>query len=457
MHNVNFRTSFEVENAKLALNSISIYRNLLKDKVIGSLYVLLDYVTGEKVDLDNTADLYNDFFFKLAQSGSNSLENYIVNKIVFDENPFSIKQQFNKPYEGQKDIENAVKNDLKNLQIVARFKGRIIKDGLSKSLEDSNYKFVVNAFPEWDTEKTLKSDEVVEYIKAIKEKFYNSDNWDKCVDDLKNFHGNYGCGEFAKYRAFAWDHIDGKEQFKGISNPDPIQLSQLIGYKDERSVVIENTLQFLKGFSSNNVLLHGDRGTGKSSTVKAILNKYYAEGLRMIELPKAYIVDFPEIIRNLKNRSQKFIVFIDDLVFGDNEESYTTLKSVLEGGLESRSSNILIYATSNRRHLVKEYFSDREQDSDELHVSDSKQEKLSLADRFGINVLFSSPDKKEYLEIVDGLANRRKIDIDKEILHREANKWEMWYNGRSARTAVQFIDWLEGHKLVGDELTLDKE
>lgn len=448
MQYIEFQSNFKIRSTRLALESISIYRNLLRDPVIKKLYLLLDYADGDKVSLEKIIDLYNSFFFELLQSGAASLEGYIVDKIIFDENPFS-RDGFN--------IGRVVSNDLKNLQLVSRFSSADIKSALAESIGDSEYGYVVEELPDWDNTENSAYENSVDYIKHMEKKFYSSDDWRKCAVLLEKFHHDYGYGIFARYRAFVWEHESGKGKLKSISDPDPIQLSDLIGYKDERSVVIENTLQFLNGFPANNVLLHGDRGTGKSSTVKAILNKYYKQGLRMIELPKSYIADFPDIIRILRDKPQKFIIFIDDLVFGDNEESYTALKSVLEGGLEQRSRNILIYATSNRRHLVKEYFSDRlgsqdRNNEEEIHSGDSRQEKLSLADRFGINVVFISPDKKKYLEIVEGIAKKRKLNIDRETLHREAVKWEMWYNGRSPRTAVQFVDWIEGHKsIVGSE------
>ncbi|WP_446897308.1 ATP-binding protein [Clostridium sp. LBM24168] len=443
MQYIDFQPNFKIRGAKLALKSISIYRNLLKDPVINKLYSLLDCMDGSDVSLEEVVDLYNGFFFELLQSGANSLESHMVDKIIFDENPFS-KERLN--------IEKAVSNDLKNLQLAARISSTEIKGVLAHGILDNECRYVVEELPEWNN-KNARDEDATDYIESIKEKFYSSDDWRKCIDYLKKFHHDYGYGIFARYRAFVWEHESGKGKFKSITDPDPIQLSDLIGYKEERSVVVENTLQFLNGFPANNVLLHGDRGTGKSSTVKAILNKYYSLGLRMIELPKAYLTDFPDIIRKLRNKPQKFIIFIDDLVFGDNEESYTALKSVLEGGLERRSKNILIYATSNRRHLVKEYFSDRlgsqdRNNEEEIHSGDSRQEKLSLADRFGINIVFVSPDKKKYLEIVDGIVKKRKLNIDRETLHREAVKWEMWYNGRSPRTAVQFVDWIEGHKSI---------
>ncbi|MGB9793080.1 MAG: ATP-binding protein, partial [Thermacetogeniaceae bacterium] len=218
----------------------------------------------------------------------------------------------------------------------------------------------------------------------------------------------------------------------------------------ERAEVIENTIHFLSGFPANNVLLYGDRGTGKSSTVKALLNEFHERGLRLVELPKEYLSDFPEVLRKLKGRCLKFIIFIDDLAFEDSAESYTALKAVLEGGLESRPSNVVVYATSNRRHLIKEKFSDRGglhygSPDDEVRAHDTIQEKLSLADRFGITVIFPSPDKEQYLKIVEGIAAKRGLNIEKEQLHEEALRWEKRNNGRSPRTARQFVDWLEGH------------
>jgi predicted AAA+ superfamily ATPase len=229
-----------------------------------------------------------------------------------------------------------------------------------------------------------------------------------------------------------------------------INMDDLYSYERERREVLENTLQFLKGYQANNVLLYGDRGTGKSSTVKALVNEYHGKGLRIIEVPKGYLSDFPEIIRLLRGRSQKFIIFVDDLTFDDSTANYTALKAVLEGGLESRPSNVVIYATSNRRHLVKERFSDRPDslDTDEIHKNDSVQEKLSLADRFGITVIFTAPDQERYLEIASALAEQRGLQVQQNILKKEALKWANRHNGRSPRTARQFIDWLEGHLAI---------
>ena len=435
----------------LALDSLSIYRGLLKDKVINNLKSLLCCINKVNVELRDVVNSYSDYYFELAKSGTLSLQEYLIDKIIFDENPFSFTSQAIKTNGYNSLLEKAVLQDLKALQLVSKLEPKIIKSEICELFKMSSYQPYISGLPDWALDSQLSGGP--DYIQQIKEKFYHSNQWDSCLEDLKNFHRRYGCGDFARYIAFVWEKPDGQGYLKGIDHPDSITLTELVEYQNERSRVIENTLQFLKGFPANNVLLYGDRGTGKSSTVKAILNEYHTHGLRMVEVPKAYLADFPKIIRHLKDRAQKFIIFIDDLVFGDNEENYTSLKAVLEGGLESKTPNILIYATSNRRHLVKEYFSERAglhsgNHNEEVHAGDSMQEKLSLADRFGINVVFTSPDQNRYLRIVEGIAASRNLSINQERLQREALQWALWYNGRSARTAKQFIDWIEGHEIL---------
>jgi predicted AAA+ superfamily ATPase len=441
----------EIKSSKLALDSLCIYRNLLKDPVIEKLKALLEYICLDEKQLSSTINLYNDFLYSLLQTYADSLEDYIAEKIIFDENSFSKNVHKNESDKKKALIKRSVASDLENLQMLATLDSRNIKNYLMEYFNEEEFKHILEKLQDWQVKCEYMDTEVYpKNIRAIKEKLFTSNRWDELTNELQTFHRQYGCGLFAEFRAFVWEHSEGKGHFIGVKNPDPVELEDLIGYEDQRQVIIENTVQFLKGFAANNVLLHGDRGTGKSSTVKAILNKYYKDGLRMIEVPKARLTDFPDIIRNLKERPQRFIIFVDDLVFGDDEESYTALKAILEGGLENKSSNILIYATSNRRHLVKEYFNERPGIGEEVHSGDSVQEKLSLADRFGINVVFSSPDQKKFLEIVDGIAAKRNLNMDKETLHREAKKWELWYNGRSARTARQFVDWIEGHSRINN-------
>ncbi|HZK54954.1 MAG TPA: ATP-binding protein [Desulfosporosinus sp.] len=435
----------------LALDSLSIYRGLLKDKVLSRLKALLICLDKGDTSLRKVVNLYNDFYFQLAKSSTLCLKDYIIDKIVFDENPFSFKLQTVECRDSDCALDKAVCHDLKGLQLVAKLDPSNLKAEIAKLFESQGNLPIIEGMPNWLLESETTSS--LDHIQRMKARFTTCQHWDECLDDLRAFHKTYGCGIYARYIAFVWEKKNGQGSLKGIDSPDDITLNELVDYQNVRSKVIENTLQFLEGSPSNNVLLYGDRGTGKSSTVKAILNEYHSYGLRMLEVPKAYLADFPLIIRHLKARPQKFIIFVDDLVFGDNEENFTSLKAVLDGGVECKTPNIVIYATSNRRHLVKEYFSERAglqsgNHDEEVHAGDTMQEKLSLADRFGISVVFSSPDQNQYLKIVDGIAANRHLEIDTERLHREALQWELSYNGRSARTARQFVDWLEGHEEV---------
>lgn len=433
----------KIAAADIYMESLSIYRKILDNGAVKKLKDMLDYLCSDNVDIKRAVGLYGQFYLNFAATKTKSLEEYIIGEAISDENPFTIRGEY---------IQEA-SEDIKRLKCISKLQSEDIKVFLLKNF--SEYSAVIEKLPEWKCEMSQGFDENIypEHIKVLFEAFINEDNWENRTEILLDFHRNYGTGIFARYRAFVWEKINDDGQIRGIESPDPIKLSQMVGYETERSMVIENTMHFIEGCSANNVLLYGDRGTGKSSTVKAILNEYYTRGLRMIEVPKANLRDFPEVIREIKERPQRFIIFVDDLVFGDDEESYTALKAVLEGGLECKTSNIVIYATSNRRHLIKEYFSERagmlsDDPGEEVRAHDSREEKLSLSDRFGISVVFSSPDQSKYLEIVDGLADQRGIKADKETLHKEALKWALWYNGRSARTANQFIDWMEGKEKI---------
>lgn len=232
-----------------------------------------------------------------------------------------------------------------------------------------------------------------------------------------------------------------------MTHTNEITLDDLKTYEEPRRRVLENTQAFMNGLPANNVLLYGDRGTGKSSTVHAILNRYAPEGLRMIEMPKSAIAEFPKVVEKLRGTALKFIIFIDDLSFSTNDSSYAQLKAALEGGLAARRDNMLIYATSNLRHLVREKFSDRE--GDELHRRDTMQEQLSLADRFGLMVTFINPGRQQYYDILDGIAADRQLPVSAEELHAGAERWALSRGGRSPRTARQYIDHLEARLKLG--------
>ncbi len=260
------------------------------------------------------------------------------------------------------------------------------------------------------------------------------------------FYKDFGVGKFGLHKAFGVTNTEGEVNIVPITNVSHIHFSDLVGYEIQKKKLKDNTDAFVSGKKANNCLLFGDAGTGKSSSVKALLNEYYDRGLRMIEVYKHQFQDLPKIIAQVKNRNYRFIIYMDDLSFEEFEIEYKYLKAVIEGGLEKKPDNVLIYATSNRRHLVSERFSDKEGRRDALHASDTVQEKLSLAARFGVTIFFSSPSKKEFQNIVKVLAERSDIGLSEEELFLEANKWELSHGGLSGRTAQQFVDYLLGQK-----------
>lgn len=430
-----------------AADSLIIYRQLLQDEVLTELRSLLKLVFNNRsADPFSAAGLYCSVCSRLYSAGM-GLKEYVLKKLLHSENCFSHAAGVN----GADCLDNALKasvrHDLEALYTIASLEPELLKGWISgETGSEGRLAESFKSLPGWP-DKRMRID--AGFADSILALFMESGNWGGLAEKLAEYHFQHGSGIFSEYKAFVWKHDGSGGYLEGVESPDPVTFAELVSYEVERSAVIENTEQFLSGHPANNVLLYGTKGTGKSATVKALLNEYCSRGLRMIEVPKKLLADFPDIIRQLSGRGQKFILFIDDLAFEDNEENYTAIKAALEGGLERKPDNVLVYATSNRSHLIKERFSDRAgfasgDPDDEVHAADTMQEKLSLSDRFGITVVFTPPDKNRYLDIVDGIAERRGLDVDKEYLHREALKWELRFNGRSPRTARQFVDWLEG-------------
>ena len=263
------------------------------------------------------------------------------------------------------------------------------------------------------------------------------------LNTVCDFYKDAGVGCIGLFKAFRVGHDDNdRPVITPVISVEHKYLKDLIGYDIQKKKITDNTEAFLAGSKANNVLLFGDSGTGKSSCIKAILNEYYDDGLRMIEIYKHQFKDLSAIINQVKDRNYKFIIYMDDLSFEEFEIEYKFLKAVIEGGLEKRPDNVLIYATSNRRHLVREKYSDKEERDDDLHTRDTVAEKLSLSARFGVSVYFGSPDKKLFNEIVKGLAQKNNIKVDENTLLMEANKWELSHGGLSGRTAEQFISYM---------------
>ncbi len=252
----------------------------------------------------------------------------------------------------------------------------------------------------------------------------------------------YGYGDIATYRAFRWD-----KNLIGVRHFESILLNDLIGYAHQKELLIGNTTAFIDGKPANNVLLVGARGTGKSSSVKALVNEFYSSGLRLVQITKPQLKNLPEIMEALRKfLSKHFIIFMDDLSFEESEAEYKYLKSAIEGGVESRPENVLIYATSNRRHLIRETWRDRSEEHEEIYRDDSTNETISLSDRFGLIIHYYSPTQAEYLEIIRSMLKKNGIELDEENLRLEGLRWEMTHSGRNGRTAQQFVNHFLGQR-----------
>ncbi len=408
------------------LVSLSVYRGVLHRPVTAAFLSLLEAACGG--DPDSLCSRWGEFCgILLRQGGLDSLPAAMAAEAAADENPFTIrltKGETGAAEAGAPDrLTQAALRDLTVLYEAAA----IPPDKLLSPLDPA----VAARLPDWGTNAAPAPFDVP---------------WGEALPGLAAYHAANGCGRFAAHRAFLWR--DGALQ--PVEHPDPIRLSDLKDYTAQRQIAIDNTLAFLDGFEANNMLLYGDRGTGKSSTVKALLNEYAGRGLRMIEMPKEALCELPDLTGFLAGLPMKFILFIDDLSFSGNDDSFAALKAVLEGGLASRPANVLVYATSNRRHLLRESFRDR--DGDEVHAADTVQEAVSLSDRFGISLTFLMPDKRRFLDIVEQMAADRGLRADRDTLLAAAERWAIERGARSPRYARQFVADAEARIARGDAL-----
>lgn len=417
----------EISLLNIRLSALSVYNGLLRDQLIHSLRELLGAMKDSPSEF---AARWGVFFSLLSAEDcrAESLSDAIYNKAVYDDNVFTRAAAGGEIFGGGADKSwsdgrtlDAVHKDLATLRQLAALTPDDVLAAYPRRDEFGDNPFDI--LPRWD----CGSAEIT-------------------YDGIVRFHMANGCGEYAKYIAF----VRRAGRCVPIPNPDIIALESLKGYEDVRQPVIDNTIAFLSGLPANNCLLYGDRGTGKSSTVKALLNEFCDRGLRLIELPKPYLSEYPDIVQEIAGLPLKFIIFIDDLSFQAGDENYAALKGVLEGGIASRPDNALIYATTNRRHMLNEAFSDRR--GDEIHASDTIQESLSLSDRFGVQVTFLAPDRANYFRIIHALALERRLRVDSLELELAAERWAIAKGGRSPRTAVQFIDDAEARLARGLEL-----
>ncbi len=370
----------------------------------------------------------------------NLWHNYLTFLLITDENPFSITCEKVGAKDGS--CNYFAKNDFKAFMQLFNydFKPLEKKLGIDCFSVISDYKAIGK--PE-----LMYNKNVSEKVQKLSLALEAAKNEDEFFDEVTCFYRDYGVGMFGLNKAFRFSSDEsGSIKFMPINNMEKVMLSDLIGYEIQKKKLVDNTKAFVEGRKANNVLLFGDSGTGKSTSIKAIVNEFYDKGLRMIEIYKHQFKDLSNVIASIKNRNYKFIIYMDDLSFEEFEIEYKFLKAVIEGGVETKPDNILIYATSNRRHLIKETWNDRNdvEVDNGMHRSDTMQEKLSLVNRFGVTINFSKPSQKEYFNIVIELARKSGVTLSDEKLCAEANKWELSHGGISGRTAQQFINYVLG-------------
>ena len=392
----------DLKTLGLRLNSLTLFRELLDDPIINALTRCIDTLAkgekGEKIAA------YCSFVSLLYKKGGN-LSKYLREAVRDSENVYICTVgKGEKPAEF---LENALKSELNILGEVATLTSAELSRGIDSDI----------FLPEYQTENFSLADFYKEHITNI---------------------GKNGYGIYARYRMF---YLGADNKIVPVHTPDETRLSSLVDYEREQKIILDNTRALLSGKPAANILLTGDAGTGKSSTVKAIVNELYPEGLRIIEVKKDQLHSIAGLLDALGENPLKFILFIDDLSFQRDDDNYSALKAVLEGSVSAKSQNVVIYATSNRRHIVKEKFSDRE--GDDIHRNDTMQEMVSLSERFGIHVTFKRPDKQTYLDIVRHLAREAGInDMAEDEIDALAEQYALGRGGRSARAARQFVDSL---------------
>lgn len=408
------------------MNDLIVFNPLYKNEDIQICFKLYDEIIKNN-NLDN-ANSFVSLLIRLAEKYNlygNLFNSLLTNLLINNENSFTLALERKKGI--TLNLKAVVINDFKII-----FKMFNTDFSCLTSLQQN---LITNFVPS----KPIINQELFDVSKSLQDDLTNCKDVNEFYNTLEKFFATYGVGKFGLNKAFRYEN----NEIRPIIHIGNGRLDQLIGYESQKQKLTQNTEAFLAGKKANNVLLYGDSGTGKSSSIKALLNEYYKDGLRMIEIYKHQFKYLPSIIQELQSRNYKFILFMDDLSFEEFEIEYKYLKAVIEGGLEKKPDNILIYATSNRRHLVKQTWSER-QDQDEVNVNDAKQEKTSLSSRFGVKILYTHPNRQDYLQIIDGLAKQYDLQIPQEELHQKALTWEIRYGGFSGRTAKQFINAMLG-------------
>jgi len=429
------------------LSKLVIYRTMEKDNILSALAGILEQWEKRKIEKEEAVDRIYGQINRLLDVATrygfdgNLWQNYLAYLIAMTETPFGLVCEKKGAADGS--VNTFAKEDFEIFRKLFHYDFSTVE----QELEIDCFSVIS------DYHAIAKSDRyynksVSDKVKELSANIAAAEDNEQVFCVVTGFYKDYGVGMIGLNKAFRLQEVNGEQKLVPITNTEEVHLDDLIGYDVQKAKLIENTKAFVEGRKANNVLLYGDAGTGKSTSVKAILNEYYKDGLRMIEIYKHQFSELAGLISGIKNRNYKFIIYMDDLSFEEFEIEYKYLKAVIEGGLEIKPDNVLIYATSNRRHLIRETWSDRSDISkDELHRSDTMQEKLSLVARFGISIYFMSPNQKEFFGIVKGLAGKYpEIKLTEEELLQKANAWEIAHGGKSGRTAQQFITYLLGQQ-----------
>lgn len=439
MPSLNFQAIGEIRFLQRQAASLLLYQSVLKSEVGHAFLELLQALHHSG---DNSFECLQAYgkWFEVQAAKNISWQEHLIAQIITDDNPFSRQAQNVDFANLSPTLVDAARHDLQILQSLYQCSG----DQLSKWVRTAGQ---LSAPPVvWHSEK---NDVEANHELPLRSKLEKLENWSNSLEMLAANYRQFGCGLFAKYRAFQWR----AGKLSSIPYPDPVKLTELVGYEFQREALLKNTKFLLAGYPALHVLLYGSRGSGKSSLVKALLNEFGNRNLRLIEVAKSDLKDLPLIIEQLRGVSQKFIIFVDDLSFEEDDDAFKSIKVILEGNVTARPLNVVVYATSNRRHLIREFFEDRPRprDGDEVHAWDTVQEKLSFSDRFGLTLTFEPADQNIYLKIVRHLANQAGINLSSEDLESRAKEWATRHNGRSGRTARQFVNFLQADLAISGE------
>ena len=425
----------------LRVRGLAVLRGVLTSSAARDFVSLLGLLAAERPEPADVAENFGRLWEELVVEAGDLLpdawQSHLAGRLLDEENPFSLGAERR---ELSPTVVEQTRRDLTTLQMLFD-----LDAGSLLGLVEAAVPELKGLWTPWrDPKAYVEPSSPGGPRRDLARELAAAEDWGDLVETLAEHYAMHGAGPFGYRRAFRWE--DGG--LRAVPRPDPVRLSGLIGYEKEREPLLRNTERLLAGLPSHHALLYGLPGTGKSSTVKAVLNEYADSGLRLVELAKEDLGELPAVLEVLRGRGPRFILFVDDLSFEEHEVEYKALKALLEGSIEEPPGNVRLYATSNRRNLIRERFSDREE-GDDVHARDTMQEKLSLAARFGLRLTLPSPDQKRYLEIVSGLARERGVKIPIGELEERALLWDRWHAGRSGRTARQFVDELEAG-LAGD-------